>query len=179
MRNKVILLLVLLLGCGISLSAQANRSFQKGYQGSVEVGNYAVFGKDKYGGMVQLTTTHGFRMGNGVYLAAGGGVAYDYRTNDYIIPLFLDAKYNFIDASASPFVDLRTGIRFNGSVNQALGSFISFACGIDSGRFSVKIGYEYGVTRQHVAQYNGTNWIGEDTLFLKPSQLFCSFAVNF
>lgn len=178
MRNYV-LLLALLLCCFGSISAQTSRPFQKGYQGSVEVGNYAVFGKDKSGGMMQLTTTHGFRMGNGVYLGAGVGVAYSLTTSDYVIPLFLDAKYNFIDTSVSPFVNLRSGIRFNGSVNQTLGSFISIACGVDSGRFSVKIGYDYGATRQCVAHYNGANWIGEDILLLKPSQLFCSFAVNF
>ena len=58
---------------GVQASAQTNRSFRKGYRGDVELGNYATFGKDEAGGMILFTSTHGYSMGNGMFIGGGAG----------------------------------------------------------------------------------------------------------
>lgn len=177
--KRVILLTFILLAASLTGFTQTNRAFRKGYQASVEIQNSAVFGKDKAGGMMQLSTLHGFRTGYGLFIGAGLGIGYNLLTDDYIIPLYLDAKYNFLDQKVSPFAGIRTGFRYNGSPNQTLGDFIAVSGGIDAGAFSIRIGYEYGATRQRTANYNGNNWVSDIVVLQKPSQLFCSFAVNF
>ena len=175
--RKLIFICALLLTCACLASAQNNRAFKKGYQGDVEIGNYAVFGKGKYGGMVQVTTTHGYRMGNGMFLGAGLGVGYDLVTDEGpVIPAFMDAKYNFLDAAVSPFASVRTGIRFCGASRyEMFQPFIAVAAGVDAGRFSVKLGYDYGNIRQYVLM----PYSGREEVLSKPSQWFCSFAFKF
>ncbi len=175
--RKLTLICALLLCCAFAGFAQNNRAFKKGYQGDVEISNYAVFGKGKYGGMILVTTTHGYRMGNGMFLGAGLGAGYDLASGSGpVIPLFLDAKYNFLDTAVSPFASVRTGIRFCGSARlEMFQPFIAVAAGVDAGRFSVKLGYDYGNIRQYVYGAYTTH----DILLSKPSQWFCSFAIKF
>ena len=170
--KKIIIACIILLSCASMASAQNNRAFKKGYQGDIEIGNYAVFGKDKAGAMVQVSTTHGYRTGTGMFLGLGVGFGYDMYIADPYGSAFMDAKYNFIDTKVSPFASARTGLRFGGF--GSVEPFISIAGGVDSGRFSVKLGYDYG--NVHQDEYlNGTRV----SYFRKPSQLFCSFAVKF
>jgi hypothetical protein len=174
MKKAFVVLLILLSTASVA-SAQTNRAFKKGYRATIEVTNSAVFGKDKIGGLIQANTTHGYRVGNGIFLGAGFGIGYDMIADDYLIPMYLDAKYNFLDQKISPFVNLRTGIRFNGSArNEQFADFIAISGGIDVGRFSVKLGYEYGSTRRRAWTPQG----GAVEAFEKPSQLFCSFVFN-
>lgn len=174
--RKLTLICALLLSCAFAGFAQNNRAFKKGYQGDVEISNYAVFGKDKYGGMILVTTTHGYRMGNGMFLGAGLGAGYDLASGDGpVIPLFMDAKYNFLDAAVSPFASARTGIRFCGAAwYDMFQPFIAVAAGVDAGRFSVKLGYDYGNIRQNAYRPSG-----REVVLSKPSQWFCSFAIKF
>ena len=173
---KKILICILMMACSLAVSAQNNRAFKKGYQGDIEIGNYAVFGKGKFGGLIQATTTHGYRFGNGMFIGAGFGVGYDLAVDDGpVIPIYMDAKYNFLDAAVSPFASARTGIRFCGASRyEMFQPFIAIAGGIDVGRFSVKLGYDYGNVRAMTyVQYNRVQEL------YKPSQLFCSFAFKF
>ncbi|MBP5626428.1 MAG: hypothetical protein J6W98_05860 [Bacteroidales bacterium] len=174
--KKIITAFFILLSCASMASAQTNRAFRKGYQGDIEIGNYAVFGKGKYGGLVQVSTTHGYRTGTGMFLGVGFGVAYDLATEAYPeIPVFMDAKYNFLDTEFSPYASVRTGVRICGeSHSEIFQPFIAIAAGVDVGRFSVKLGYDYGNLR--LRYYDRYNRIEELT---KPSQLFCSFAFKF
>ena len=126
--------------------------------------------------MIQATTTHGYRFGNGMFIGAGFGVGYDLAVDDGpVIPIYMDAKYNFLDAAVSPFASARTGIRFCGASRyEMFQPFIAIAGGIDVGRFSVKLGYDYGNVRAMTyVQYNRVQEL------YKPSQLFCSFAFKF
>ena len=86
--------------------------FRRGYRGNIEIGNYAVFGKDKVGGLAQLTTTQGYSFGDGAFVGAGLGAGVDLNGSLYF-PLFLDAKYNFLDRRTSPFAAVRTGLRYS------------------------------------------------------------------
>ena len=71
--KKTALLFVLILSCAV-LSAQESRMFRRGYRGNLEIGNYAVFGKDKVGGIAQMTTTQGFSFGDGAFVGLGLGL---------------------------------------------------------------------------------------------------------
>lgn len=173
MKKAFVVLLILLSTASVA-SAQTNRAFKKGYRATIEVTNSAVFGKNKIGGLIQANTTHGYRFGDGFFLGAGFGIGYDMLADDFFIPLYMDAKYNFLDQKISPFVNLRTGIRYNGGVHEQFADFISVSGGVDTGRFSVKLGYEYGATRRRTWTRQG----GAVEAFEKPSQLFCSFVFN-
>jgi len=178
--RKLIFICALLLLCASMASAQNNRAFKKGYEGNVEYSTFAVFGKGKLGSQIQLSTTHGYRTGWGIFLGAGAGLDYDFYLSDTALTAFLDAKYNFVDATVSPFVETRSGVRcYDNSHSDVAQPFISIAGGIDTGRFSVKLGYDYSNVTVDVYQHpkNGGYHVG--TANRKPSQLFCSFAVKF
>lgn len=177
--KRITLLIIITLATGFTCAAQMNRAFRKGYQGSIEIRNGAVFGKDKVGGMLQLTTLQGYRMGNGLFLGAGAGVSYDLVDDIVVFPLFLDAKYIFLDDKVSPFAAARTGFRMEG--RDYLAPFVSISAGVDAGRFTIRLGYEYCSVRRMHREYNYTTDIVylKNISFRKPSQLFCSFAVNF
>ena len=170
--RKLIFICALLLLCASMASAQTNRAFKKGYQGNVEIGNYAVFGKDKAGSLMQISTTHGYSTGTGMFVGLGFGAGYDMFVDGPMGSAFMDAKYNFIDTAVSPFASARTGFR----VYDYYGfqPFISISGGVDVGHFTVKVGYDYGNMRT-TDYFNGARI----QTFRKPSQLFCSFAVKF
>ena len=156
---------------GVSGYAQTNRSFRKGYRGNVEVGNYAAFGKGEVDGRVLLSSTHGYSMGNGMFIGAGVGYGYEIASDLYLVSAFLESKYNLLDTTVSPFLDVRTGFDFAGGKEQVSGQFVALSCGVDVQRLSVKVGYEYCPIRQQDVQRVVT--------FRKPSFLFCAFAINF
>ena len=172
--KKTVLFLLLTL-CTLTLSAQESKMFRKGYRGSIEIGNYAVFGKDKFGGNAQITLSQGYSFGNGAYIGLGFGLGADLKRGGYI-PFFMDAKYNFIDGKVSPFASVRTGFRFSPTASEYLSFGIALGGGVDFGRFSVKLGYEYSASRE-VAYDTQPRVYAE--YFDKPSALFCSFAVSF
>ncbi len=173
--RKLIFICALLLSCACVASAQNNRAFKKGYEGSIELGNYAVFGKEKAGAMIQAATTHGYRFGNGMFFGVGIGLGYDFDSRGAVIPAFLDAKYNFVDAGVSPFISARTGLRvWEEGPEYGRQPFIAVAAGVDAGHLSVKLGYDYG--DRYVEKVAAGQRISG---FIKPSQLFCSFAFKF
>ena len=170
--KKTLVVLVLILSCA-ALSAQESRMFRKGYRGNIEIGNYAVFGKDKVGGIAQLTTTQGFSFGDGAFVGVGLGLGLDLN-GDYYLPLFLDAKYNFLDRRTSPFACVRTGLRY-GPDSEYLSYGIALGGGVDFGRHSIRLGYEYSVSAtKEYAMYGGYAYA-----YAKPNFLYCSFAFNF
>jgi len=170
--KKTLFAVVLFLSCTV-LSAQESRMFQRGYRGNVEIGNYAVFGKGKVGGIAQLTTTQGFSFGDGAFLGVGFGLGKDLN-HETFLPLFLDAKYNFIDRRTSPFAAVRTGLRY-GFDDVYLSYGLSLGAGVDFGRYSIRIGYEYSVSSIQIED----DRLGTVYQYAKPSFLFCSFAFNF
>lgn len=169
--KKTLFIAFLFLSCAV-LSAQESRMFRRGYRGNVEIGNYAVFGKDKVGGIAQLTTTQGFSFGDGAFVGAGFGMGVDLN-QEIFFPLFLDAKYNFIDRRTSPFAAVRTGLRY-GLDDDYISYGISLGGGVDFGRHSIRIGYEYSVSSMQT--YVSPNYV---TQYAKPNFFFCSFAFNF
>lgn len=117
-------------------------NYKKGYRADVEL-SCAI--PDTWG----ITSSHGFSFGNGLYV--GGGVGFsaeflpDYDAKPtYIVPVFADLKYSFLNKLASPFVNFRTG-GYADVTNTGIRYFLNPSVGVDIERFAIKVGYEYQV----------------------------------
>lgn len=94
-----------------------------------------------------ITSSHGFSFGNGLYVGGGAGFTADFTAKDdseptFLVPVFADIKYSMVDMLGSPFVSLRAG-GYADVTNSGLRTFVNPAIGVDIGRFSIKVGYEY------------------------------------
>ena len=92
-----------------------------------------------------ITSSHGYSFGNGLYVGGGAGFAAEWNGKDeplYLVPVFADVKYSFINRLASPFVSLKGGA-YADITNSGLRTFANPAVGVDIGRFSINVGYEY------------------------------------
>ncbi len=146
----------------VSAFAQENRAFVQGYSGNVEFANMVLFGKDMFGSRYQLATTHGYNFGSGAFVGGGVGIMYDTSIVGPVASAFLDAKYNFCDTKVSPFIAVRSGVRFW----NLFGNFVNIGGGIDFGRFSARLSYE-------LSGYTTSRTLTKD------NTLFCSFAFWF
>lgn len=116
--------------------------------------------------MWEISSSHGYSFGNGLYVGGGAGFGAELQKNakiaaledeidpeysytpesnwkaTYLIPVFADVKYSFINLKASPFVSLRVG-GYADVTNSGIRTFANPAIGLDLCRFSIKVGYEY------------------------------------
>lgn len=97
--------------------------------------------------MWEITTSHGFSFGNGLYLGGGVGFAAEFTPTYksapiYLTPLFVDFKYSFDNRQTSPFINLSTGA-YADITNIGIRYFLNPSLGVDIGRFSINVGYEY------------------------------------
>ena len=193
-HNRIALLFIVFSLLSLSLGAQSNHSFKKGYHGFVEVGAAAVNGQiqkgfvksatERYledqmqpGEMIRLSTVHGYSWGNGVFLGGGVGYSFELLESAQYASFFADAKYNFKDASASPFLEGRMGYHFctNAYRYDTQGMFVSVAGGVDFGCFSARLGYEYSPIKQNYR----TDTAGLQRCYHWMNQFFFSLAFNF
>lgn len=142
--------------------AQTNKAFKKGYRGSVGVSTGVAGGtmqegfftvanganaKDqlKPSEFIRLSTVHGYQLGNGVFLGMGLGWDFELLEEMQYGSVFADVKYNLVDASASPFIEGRTGYHINSNLggSDTEGLFIGVAGGVDFGHFSASLGFDY------------------------------------
>ncbi len=114
-------------------------NYERGYRADIQLSTSV---SEQY----SITTSHGFSFGNGFYL--GGGVGFTAETflnfedaPHWLVPLFADAKYSFLNKRVSPFVAARVGGVFNTEykMNRML---INPMVGIDVRHFTVGLGYE-------------------------------------
>lgn len=115
------------------------KMYEKGYRADIELSAAIA---DQYG----ISSSHGFSFGNGLYIGGGVGFAAELRpeySSDivFLVPVFADLKYSFINQKCSPFVGIRAGEILDITQN-GLRAFASPAIGVDISRFSVKVGYE-------------------------------------
>ena len=136
-----------------------NVGYNRGYRADIELSwaNKSVWG---------ITSSHGFSLGNGLYVGGGAGFGAELTKNtaarvsndvidpeytytpdsnwnaSYFVPVFADIKYSFTKTLASPFVSLRGGAIAD-ITNLGVRTFASPAVGLDIARFSLKVGYEY------------------------------------
>ena len=125
----------------LSVDAQTKDyvDYERGYRADIAVSTSI---SEQY----TLSTSHGFSFGNGLYV--GGGVGFTAETflnfedaPHYLVPLFADVKYTFLNKRVSPFVSARVGGVFNTEykMNRML---INPMVGINVRHFTVGLGYE-------------------------------------
>ena len=138
--KKFFMTLALALGV-LSVDAQTKDyvDYERGYRADIAVSTSI---SEQY----PLSTSHGFSFGNGLYV--GGGVGFTAETflnfedaPHYLVPLFADVKYTFLNKRVSPFVSARMGGVFNTEykMNRML---INPMVGINVRHFTVGLGYE-------------------------------------
>jgi opacity protein-like surface antigen len=138
--KKFFMTLALALGI-LSVDAQSKDyvDYERGYRADIAVSTSI---SEQY----TLSTSHGFSFGNGLYV--GGGVGFTAETflnfedaPHYLVPLFADVKYTFLNKRVSPFVSARVGGVFNTEykMNRML---INPMVGINVRHFTVGLGYE-------------------------------------
>ena len=138
--KKFFTTLALVLGV-LSVDAQTKDyvDYERGYRADIAVSTSI---SEQY----TLSTSHGFSFGNGLYV--GGGVGFTAETflnfedaPHYLVPLFADVKYTFLNKRVSPFVSARVGGVFNTEykMNRML---INPMVGINVRHFTVGLGYE-------------------------------------
>ena len=138
-----------------------NVGYNRGYRADIELSwaDKSVWG---------ITSSHGFSFGNGIYVGGGAGFGAELTKNpvatasvaedvidpeysytpesnwnaSYLVPVFADIKYSFLNTLATPFVSLKGGAVAD-ITNKGIRTFANPAVGLDIARFSLKVGYEY------------------------------------
>ena len=129
MKKNLCLFLLTLFICGGSAMA-GNRLARDGY-----VGNISLSVTPQMGLGVDITTSHGYSFGNGLWMGAGAGVSLMGACDGFFIPIYTEAKYSFMkDEKASPFLDCKFGVMTNTESTYRL---FSPAAGVDINRFSI------------------------------------------
>lgn len=120
-------------------TVSTSRMYRKHYRADIELSwsNPNTWG---------ITSSHGYSFGNGLYVGGGAGFTAEFiagqESPTYLVPVFADVKYSFLNTLASPFVSLKAG-GYADVTNTGIRTFANPAVGIDIGRFSIKVGYEY------------------------------------
>ena len=84
---------------------------------------------------VDVTTSHGYSFGNGLWMGAGAGVSLMGACDGFFIPIYTEAKYSFMkDEKASPFLDCKLEVMTN---TESTYTLFSPAAGVDINRFSI------------------------------------------
>lgn len=117
-----------------------NMGYKRAYRADIELGASL----DR---KFDITTSHGFSFGNGLYVGGGVGFGAEFTPNikaepTYLVPVFADIKYSFMKSLATPFVSMKGGASAD-ITNSGIRTFANPAVGVDIARFSIKVGYEY------------------------------------
>jgi len=169
---KKFLLLILTVFAAMTVSAQGSRAFEKGYRGNVSLGGNISVTRGWINNSVELTTSHGYGFGDGMYV--GGGVGLNVSFNDYAgIPVFFDVKYNILDWKLSPYVDYRMGMEVMIVDDLGYAFIASPGIGFDYRKMSFRVGYKCEAGR-----VNDWNEGPVVTLF-KLHTISLSAAINF
>ena len=112
---------------------RASRRTLRGYKATIDAGFTFCQDKEYYDGsddfwealgwaigrqvypeerMVYVSTTHGYQFNNYFFLGGGVELGYYIRPKFYSVPVFVDAKVNFINKKITPFLDTRVGYAF-------------------------------------------------------------------
>lgn len=141
-RMKKLLIVLVLCAAFVDLQAKGRETpfHNFGYTASVELDAGAVIDA---GFSSSLTTVHGYAFGNGLFTGVGTGVVFTPSDlmSSYGIPFFLECRYSFIDAKASPFLSMRFGGYYN--IGGRTGLYAAPSAGIDMGRWSLFLKYDY------------------------------------
>ena len=163
-----LLLSVLVVTMPMLSNAQESNSihYQKGYRPNVEL-SWA------NNGQFNINSTQAYCFGNGLVAGLGVGFTADFMGNDfnneyveeptYLIPLFINVNYSFLDKKVSPMVGARVGEMFD-VTNSGLIVTASPYVGIDFSRFTFAVGYEIQKTVAKLSDYAPINYFDKDCL---------------
>lgn len=143
---KIYRFLLLFILCSIvshDVTAQTkNYLYYKGYRANVQAGYMFEGHHPTY----SLSSSHGYSFGNGLYIGGGSGLflnTLDYGEGSrFMIPLFAEVKYSFLNRKVSPYVDFKAGL-LGDLTKKGFGRVINPMIGVDVGRFSLGIGTQY------------------------------------
>lgn len=106
---------------------------------------------------IELTTTHGGTFDNGFFIGVGSGLSYD-LSKMITMPVFVEGRYNFVEGDISPLLACRLGGNFilddYRSNRRGGGLTVSPAAGVDFGRFSLQVFYQYDIGRTSDSGYS-------------------------
>ena len=146
---KLIIICATLVG-SISLNAQnvSNSLEKKGPVCEVTVGYYQIKANVDVSMGAAAEISSGYSFGKGIYLGVGSGVRFwnnspfpDYYDNSKLIPMFVEARYSFLNTPVKPFVDIKGGILTN-LTTKSVDNLVRPAVGLSYGRFSCSVGTE-------------------------------------
>lgn len=142
MKKFLTVLLSIVLAATAMNAQPAGHSFKKGYRGNISLGGSYGVTKGISWNSVSFSTSHGYSFGDGIYLGVGVGMNFQ-MSEEFNVPVFIDAKYNIIDWKLSPFVDCRLGGEyiFDDEGGFGPGIIVSPGIGVDFHRFTLRIGY--------------------------------------
>lgn len=176
--KKIILVFLVSLWCS-GLSAQDNAAHAKGYGGLVSFGGDVGVTEGVVCNAFSLLTVHGVNLGHGEFVGCGTGLKYDF-SGVVKLPVFLAAKYGFLDGHLSPFVDFCVGgemIFKDSDIGGAL--IVSPAVGVDFSVFSFRVGYLCEAGRYVKREWeDGRLHIG-DGILMKLHSISMTLAYNF
>ena len=127
-KNLFLSLLLIFICAGSAFAG--NKLTNEGY-----VGNVAVSVTPQMGFGVDVTTSHGYSFGNGLWMGGGAGVSIAGGYDGILVPIYTEAKYSFMtDKKASPYLDCKFGV-----ITDAENLFVMFSptVGVDINRFSI------------------------------------------
>ncbi len=142
--KRIVTILCAVMASMVILSAQEKvktvKMYERGYRADIELST-------AFTNQYEISTSHGFSFGNGLFVGGGVGFRADISPKygvkpTFLIPVFADLKYSFLEKKCSPFVGVRVGEMLD-ITNSALKGSLNPYIGIDIARFSIKVGYEY------------------------------------
>lgn len=150
---KKLLIAALAVICLSAFSASAESyTYKQGYRGNIGLGISNFQGENIFvNDFAVFETNHGYSFGNGLYV--GGGIqicSYSASEDNFgMVPIYAEAKYNFLNCLISPFVDARIGANIatakdatTGTVKGATGFMVCPMVGVDIWRFSLAFYYQ-------------------------------------
>ncbi|MDO4758056.1 MAG: hypothetical protein Q4A18_02185 [Rikenellaceae bacterium] len=138
----------------------------RGYRGFVDAGYSVGVGDGDGADFAAVTTSHGYQFNRYIFLGGGVGAHYYYDAELVSFPIFVNFRTDFVDAKASPFVDVKGGY----SVGDVEGPFAGLSAGVrvslkNSKALNISIGYaEQGVESYYYYSDSDWEWFGAVTL---------------
>lgn len=145
MKRVFLMLLAVVLTSSVSFAQEnkyKSRMYIKSYRADVELTwqNPHTWG---------ISSSHGYCFGNGLYVGGGAGFTAEFTDYEnspaFLLPLFADIKYSFLNKMVTPYVGLKAGgyADVTSEEVQGIRTFVNPAIGLDIHRFSLEVGYEY------------------------------------
>ena len=139
--KKLVSFAIALIIAVMTMSAQNSSAFKQGYHGVVSASGHVGVNKGVPNNCIELSTSHGYNFGDGVYMGGGVGLNIALNGNLSSIPIFYEMKYNIIDWKISPYVSCQIGTSILGLDGPNLAFLASPRVGVDYRKVSICAGY--------------------------------------